>query len=262
MAKKRAAAMEAAAPAANVDPDEIAQFSALAATWWDADGPFGALHAINPLRLGYIRKQAEARFGLDAKSLKPLRGLAVLDIGCGGGLVSEPLARMGATVLGIDAAEDGVKAAQAHAEGQGLALAYRATSAEELAAEDLAAEGKRFDIVTALEIVEHVPDPQGFLKTACALVKPGGLIVVSTLNRSLPGFVLGKVAAEYILRAVPPGTHDFRKFLKPGEVASAFAAAGVEASEPVGITFDPRTAQFALTPGRAPVNYLMSGVHR
>lgn len=255
MAPKRAAALSPKAAVRNVDAAEIAQFSALAATWWDAEGPFGALHAINPLRLGYIRKQAEARFGLDAKSLKPLRGLAVLDIGSGGGLVAEPLARLGGTVLGIDAAEDGVKAAAAHAEGQGLALSYRATTAEELAAE-----GKRFDIVTALEIVEHVPDPQAFLRTACALVKPGGLIVVSTLNRSLPGFVLGKVAAEYILRAVPPGTHDFRKFLKPGEVASAFAACGVEASEAVGITFDPRTAQFTLTPGRTPVNYLMSGV--
>jgi 2-polyprenyl-6-hydroxyphenyl methylase/3-demethylubiquinone-9 3-methyltransferase len=254
MAPKRAAA-PSPGPARNVDAEEIAQFAALAAEWWDAEGPFGALHAINPLRLGYIRARAEARFELDAKSLKPFRGRSILDIGCGGGLVSEPMARLGGTVLGIDAAEDGVKAAAAHAAGQSLALTYRCTTAEELAAS-----GVRFDIVTALEIVEHVPDPQGFLKTACDLVRPGGLIVVSTLNRSLPGFVLGKVTAEYILRAVPPGTHDFAKFLKPGEVASAFAAAGVAAGEPVGITFDPRTARFALTPGRAPVNYLMSGV--
>lgn len=239
------------APVSSVDQAEIARFTKDSAHWWDENGPFKPLHMLNPLRMGYIRDQAAAHFGLDDRSLSPLKGLRALDIGCGGGLVSESLARMGATVTGIDADQQAIEVAQAHADAQDLVIDYQVAAAETL--------GKaRYDLVLALEIVEHVADPQSFVKTCAALCKPGGLLIMSTLNRTPQSYALGIIAAEHILRWVPQGTHDWKKFVKPSELARMMRDAGGDPFAMTGYNFNPLSGLFSLSDKDMAVNYIMA----
>ena len=209
---------------------EVAQFNALAAQWWDPAGPMGPLHAMNPLRVGWIDQRIRAQFP-DAVRL--------LDVGCGAGLAAEALARLGHDVLGLDAAPDTIAAAEAHAAGQNLPVAYRVG-----AAEDLAAEGERFPVVTALEVIEHVADPAMFLCLLARLVEPGGLLFVSTLNRTLRSLAVAKLGAEYLLRLLPVGTHDWRRFVTPAELGTNAKVAGFRVTEVSGMVFDIRSRQW------------------
>ena len=239
---------------ASVDPGEVARFAALAEDWWDPSGPLKPLHRLNPTRLGFIRDQICAALGRDPLGERPLDGLAVLDVGCGGGLASEPMTRLGATVTGIDAAAENVGVAAAHATDVGLAIAYRHATAEALAAERA-----RFDVVISLEVVEHVADLGAFLDAACALVKPGGLIIVATLNRTPKSFALAILGAEYLLRWLPPGTHDWQRFVRPAELARALRRGGVTLTEVTGVRYRPLADDWALTTDLA-VNYMAVGV--
>ncbi len=235
-----------------VDPEEIARFSAIAAEWWDPRGKFRPLHKFNPVRLGYIRDAVCARFGRDPRAARPLEGLRIVDVGCGGGLLSEPLARMGATVVGIDAAERNVKTAAAHAAETGVDVDYRATTAE-----DLAASGETFDVVLALEVVEHVADVELFLEALAVLVRPGGMLFLATLNRTPKSFVFAIVGAEYVLRWLPRGTHDWRKFIRPSELAAGVRRTGLDVGDITGVTYNPVSDRFALAPRDLDVNYMM-----
>ena len=218
----------------SVDRDEVARFAALADDWWNPGGKMAPLHKFNPVRLGFIRDQACAQFGRDPKALDCLAGLTLLDIGCGGGIVAEPLARLGGKVTGIDPAAENVEAAKLHAEKSGLAIDYRATTVE-----TLAETGAVFDAVIASEVVEHVADLDFFVARAAAAVKPGGLMIVTTINRTLKSFALAIVGAEYILRWLPVGTHRWEKLVTPDELEAALAASGLEIVEESGIQYDP-----------------------
>ncbi len=239
---------------ASVDPDEVARFAALAEDWWDPSGPLKPLHRLNPTRLGFIRDQICAALGRDPLGERPLDGLAILDIGCGGGLASEPMTRLGATVTGIDAAAENIGVAAAHATDVGLAIEYRHATAEALAAESA-----RFDVVISLEVVEHVADLGAFLDAACALVKPGGLIIVATLNRTPKSFALAILGAEYLLRWLPPGTHDWQRFVRPAELARALRRGDVTLTEATGLRYRPFADEWTLTRDLA-VNYMVVGV--
>lgn len=236
------------------DPQELAKFAAMADAWWDPDGKFRPLHRLNPIRLGYIRDRACERFDRDTRSMTPLAGLRLLDIGCGGGLIAEPMARLGAAVTAIDAVTENIEVARLHAERMGLEIDYRGTTAEALAAS-----GTRFDIVLALEIVEHVADPDAFLATCAGLLDAGGLIVASTLNRTPKAFALAIVGAEYVLRWLPRGTHDWRKFVKPSELVRALAAGGVTARDLTGVVLDPLSGEWRLDRRDLAVNYMLAG---
>ena len=236
----------------SIDPEEVEKFSAMAADWWDPSGKFKPLHKFNPVRLGYIRDAATRHFGLDESARKPLTGLRVLDIGCGGGLVSEPMARLGAAVTSVDASEANIKTAMTHAEESGLAIDYRVGTAEGL----LEAGTEPFDIVLNLEVVEHVADPAGFLADTAALVKPGGLMIAATLNRTPKAFALAVVGAEYVLGWLPRGTHEFSKFLTPTEVTAPLEAAGLQAEPPQGISYNPLSDQWRLS-SDTKVNYML-----
>jgi 2-polyprenyl-6-hydroxyphenyl methylase/3-demethylubiquinone-9 3-methyltransferase len=218
----------------SVDQAEVDRFSAMAREWWDPNGKFKPLHKFSPARLGYIKREACRHFGRDERAADAFSGLAFLDIGCGGGLVAEPMARLGATMTGIDPSEVNIEVARVHAAETGTAVDYRATTAE-----DVLAAGDRFDVVLALEVVEHVTDVPAFLDTVASLVKPGGLLLVATLNRTLKALGLAVVGAEYVLRWLPAGTHDWRKFVKPEEVEAPLQAAGLTLLERRGIVFDP-----------------------
>jgi 2-polyprenyl-6-hydroxyphenyl methylase/3-demethylubiquinone-9 3-methyltransferase len=238
---------------ATVDPAEVAKFAAMADSWWDPKGKFAPLHQLNPLRLRVIRDAACAAFERNPTAPRPLDGLRALDIGCGGGLVSEPLARLGATVTGIDATPPGLEAARAHAVRSDLAIDYRVGSAESL----LAAGENPFDLVLALEIVEHVADPNLFLQTCAQLVAPGGVLVVSTLNRTPKAFAMAIVGAEHLMRWLPVGTHDWAKFLKPEEIAAPLTEQGLAVEPAVGMVYDPFSATWRLSRD-ASVNYMMT----
>jgi len=218
----------------SIDRDEVAKFAAMAGTWWDPEGDMRPLHRLNPTRLAFIRDRACAHFARDPDAAKPLAGLTVLDIGCGGGLLAEPLARLGAEVSGIDAAPEAIKAALWHAEQSDLAIDYRCATAEALAAA-----GRRFDLVVNMEVVEHVADVDGFLAASCALVKPDGAMAMATLNRTPKAFLLAVVGAEYVLGWLPRGTHDWRRFLRPSELTRRLAANGLTVSELCGVSYNP-----------------------
>ena len=246
--------MIAAAARTSIDPDEVARFSALAAEWWDADGPMRPLHRLNPVRLGYVKERLAGHFGRDARSSRALEGLRLLDIGCGAGLVSEPLCRMGASVTGIDPAAEVIAAAKLHAEAGGLAIDYRATTAEALAEQ-----GERFDAVLILEVVEHVADVPAFVATVASLVRPGGMVVASTINRTLKAFALAIVGAEYLLRWLPAGTHSYDKLVTPDELSEAFRAAGLFAGDETGVMYVPIADRWRLSRD-TDVNYMMTAV--
>lgn len=235
-----------------INAEEIRQFDILGERWWDESGPMKPLHQLNPARLDYIKRQALARFDLKP-GFKSLQGLKIADIGCGGGLVAEPLCRMGARVTGVDAGAENIRIARAHAAAGGLEIEYLATSAEALAAK-----GRQFDIVTALEIVEHVDDVPLFMEALCTLVRPGGLLILSTLNRTARSYLLGIVAAEHVLRWLPPGTHDWKKFMKPSELCAHLAPQGLEPEDVTGLVYNPLAKSFALSAEDVAVNYLLT----
>ena len=241
-------------PHTTIDPAEIERFSRIAEEWWDPTGKFAPLHQLNPVRIGYIRDHAAAHWRRDALGGTPLAGLDLLDIGCGGGLLSEPMTRLGAKVTGIDAAPRNIATATLHAEGQGLAIDYRATTAEALAES-----GKQYDVVLALEIVEHVADVELFLTCCGQLVKPGGLLFLSTLNRTAKAWMLAIAGAEYVLRWLPRGTHDWKKFLKPSEVVRGLRGGGIEAQDIVGVVYSPLSRAWSLNKSDLDVNYMLYG---
>lgn len=218
-----------------IDADEVAKFGALAAEWWDPFGPFKPLHKFNPVRLGLIRDEICAHFGRDRFARRPLEGLRLLDIGCGGGLVAEPMARLGAEVTGIDAAERNVKTAMAHAAETKLDIDYRALTVEALADSGAGP----FDVVLNLEVVEHVADVDLFLERSASLLAPGGLMGVATINRTVKSLLTAKIGAEYVLRWLPRGTHDWNKFLPPERVAGALEAAGLTVTRRAGLQYLP-----------------------
>ena len=251
---KAGAADRAGPTGPSVDPEEVAKFSALAEEWWDPAGKFRPLHRLNPVRLAFIRARAAARFGRDPGAGRPVEDLRVLDIGCGGGLLSEPLARLGAHVTGIDAAEQNVRIAALHAAGAGLDIDYRAETAEALAEA-----GESFDLVLNMEVVEHVADVAAFLAASAALVKPGGAMVVATLNRTPKAFALAIVGAEYVLGWLPRGTHDWRKFLRPSELAVGLRRGGLDIEEITGVAYNPLAAAWRLSDD-LDVNYMLFAV--
>ena len=217
-----------------IDPEEIERFSAMAAEWWSPTGKFRPLHKFNPTRVRYIRETLVEHFGRDPKAQRPLEGLRILDIGCGGGLLCEPLCRMGAKVIGVDASDTNIGVASLHAAESGLPIDYRATTSE-----SLAEAGESFDVVLAMEVVEHVSDIELFLQSSASMVRPGGLMVVATLNRTMKAYALAIVGAEYILRWLPTGTHSWEKFVTPDEMERAMAPTGLEVVERVGVTYNP-----------------------
>jgi len=237
-----------------VDPAEIERFQRIAEEWWDPRGKFAPLHRLNPVRLGFIRDRAAAHWQRDPLGEAPLHGLSLVDIGCGGGLICEPMARLGAEVTGIDAAERNIATARLHAAGQDLAIDYRDTTAEALAEQ-----GARFDIVLALEIVEHVADVELFLQCLGRLAKPGGLVFLSTLNRTAKAWALAIAGAEYLLGWLPRGTHDWRKFQKPSEVVRGLRRAGVEPQEVVGVVYSPLARAWSVNKRDLDVNYMLYG---
>ena len=240
-----------AAAANTVDPAEVAKFQAMADAWWDPQGKFKPLHMLNPCRLDYITGQIAAEFGRDLSSDLPFAGLRLLDIGCGGGLLAEPMARLGADVVGADAAERNIPVARLHAEQSGLTIDYRHTTAEALAAA-----GEQFDVVLNMEVVEHVADPPAYLTACQQLLKPGGLMICSTLNRNPKSFAMAIVGAEYVMRWLPKGTHDWKKFITPDELYDLIRRAGLQPVDRKGMVFNPLTWSWRLSDRDLSVNYV------
>ncbi|MET4102648.1 2-polyprenyl-6-hydroxyphenyl methylase/3-demethylubiquinone-9 3-methyltransferase [Roseovarius sp. MBR-78] len=234
-----------------IDPAEVAKFEAMAAEWWDPNGKFKPLHMLNPCRLDYITSQIAAEFDRDLGTDAPFKGLRLLDIGCGGGLLSEPMARLGADVVGADAAPRNIPVAQVHAEQSGLDIDYRHTTAE-----DMAAKGERFDVVLNMEVVEHVSDPLAYLSACHDLLKPGGLMLCSTINRNAKSFGMAIVGAEYVMRWLPKGTHQWSKFITPDELFGLLAKAGLDPVDRKGFVFNPITWQWRLSDRDLSVNYV------
>ncbi|HLI21814.1 MAG TPA: bifunctional 2-polyprenyl-6-hydroxyphenol methylase/3-demethylubiquinol 3-O-methyltransferase UbiG [Stellaceae bacterium] len=241
----------AAIRGATIDAAEVERFTAIAPDWWNENGAFRPLHRLNPARVGYIRDRLAAHFARDIKARAPFAGLEALDIGCGGGLICEPLARLGFAATGIDADAAALAVARAHSAPQGLSIDYRAA-----AAEDLAAGKRRFDVVLALEVVEHAADPTLFIATAASLVKPGGALLLSTINRTPKAYVATIVGAEYLLRWLPRGTHDYRKFRRPSELARDVRHAGLSVEDMSGLIYDPWRDAWRLGNELA-INYLL-----
>ncbi|OCX61681.1 bifunctional 3-demethylubiquinol 3-O-methyltransferase/2-polyprenyl-6-hydroxyphenol methylase [Thioclava sp. SK-1] len=242
-------------PNSTIDPSEVAKFEAMAAEWWDPAGKFKPLHQMNPVRLDYITRQIAAQFGRDLSTAQPFDGLRLLDIGCGGGLLSEPMARLGASVVGADAAERNIPVAQLHAEQSGLEIDYR-----HCAAEDILVTDERFDIVLAMEIVEHVADPSDFIQTCADLLVPSGLLIASTLNRNPKSYMMAIVGAENVMKWLPKGTHDWSKFLKPDELTAMLVSANLTAVDKKGMVFNPITWRWSLSDRDLSVNYACAGV--
>lgn len=242
------------AGAGTVDPDEVARFSAIAAEWWDPTGKFGPLHRFNPVRLGFIRERVCTHYGRDPKALHPFAGLRLLDIGCGGGLLSEPMRRLGAEVIGADAGERNIATASIHAQEQGLDIDYRCTTAEALAEA-----GEKFDIILNMEVIEHVADRDIFLKACSAMLKPGALMIVATINRTMKAFGLAVVGAEYVLGWLPRGTHDWSKFVTPAEMRQGLADAELEVREVSGVSYNPLGDIWKVS-GDTGVNYMVVAV--
>lgn len=242
----------AAPPKSSIDPEEVERFSRIAAEWWDPNGKFAPLHRFNPVRLSFIRETALAHFGRDGAQRQPFEGLRLLDIGCGGGLLSEPMRRLGFAVTGVDASERNIATAAAHAAEQGLVIDYRASTAEQL----LASGEPAFDVVLNMEVIEHVADPGAFLRDTARLLKPGGVMIVATLNRTLKALALAKFGAEYVLRWLPAGTHDWKKFLKPEELRSFVDGEPLEMAGPYGVAYDPFTGRWSRS-SDVDVNYMM-----
>ncbi|MFN9711960.1 MAG: bifunctional 2-polyprenyl-6-hydroxyphenol methylase/3-demethylubiquinol 3-O-methyltransferase UbiG [Alphaproteobacteria bacterium] len=239
----------------SIDPAEVERFSRIAAEWWDPRGKFAPLHRFNPVRLAFIRDQALYRFRRDANARRPFEGLRLLDIGCGGGLLSEPMTRLGFQVTGVDASERNIGTASAHAAEQGLSIDYRASTAEAL----IAAGEPLFDVILNMEVIEHVADPGEYLRSCASLLKPGGLMIVATLNRTLKAMALAKVGAEYVLRWLPIGTHDWNKFLTPDELRGFLASEPVTVDGPYGVVFSPFTGKWTES-SDVGVNYMMTVV--
>ena len=240
-----------------IDPTEVAKFEAMAAEWWDPNGKFKPLHMLNPCRLDYITAQIAAEFDRDLRGTTPFAGLRLLDIGCGGGLLSEPMARLGATVVGADAAPRNIPVAQVHAAQSGLDIDYRHTTAE-----DLAAAGEQFDVVLNMEVVEHVADPLTYLTACQQLLRPGGLHVCSTINRNPKSYAMAIVGAEYVMRWLPKGTHDWSKFITPDELYDLLRNAGLDPVDRKGFVFNPITWGWRLSDRDLSVNYVTASVKR
>ncbi|UWQ10924.1 bifunctional 2-polyprenyl-6-hydroxyphenol methylase/3-demethylubiquinol 3-O-methyltransferase UbiG [Aliiroseovarius crassostreae] len=239
----------------SVDPSEVEKFAAMAAEWWDPTGKFKPLHMMNPVRLDYITSQIAAEFGRDLSDDKPFAGLRILDIGCGGGLLSEPMARLGADVVGADATERNIPVARAHAEEMGLEIDYRHTTAE--AIEEA---GERFDVVLNMEVIEHVADPLAFLISCQNLLKPGGLLLCSTINRNPKSFMVAIVGAEHVMRWLPKGTHEWSKFITPDELEDLLAESMLRVVDRKGFVFNPISWQWSISDRDLSVNYVTASV--
>ena len=240
-----------------IDPAEVAKFEAMAAEWWDPNGKFKPLHLMYPCRLDYITAQIAAEYGRDLKQANPFKALRILDIGCGGGLLSEPMARLGATVVGADAAARNIPVARLHAEAQGLVIDYRHTTAE-----DLAAAGEVFDVVLNMEVVEHVSDPQAYLTACRNLLKPQGVMICSTLNRNAKSFVMAIIGAEWVMRWLPKGTHDWARFITPDELYKLIETAGLAPVDRKGMVFNPVKWSWSLSARDLSCNYVTTSVRR
>ncbi|MCD1624943.1 bifunctional 2-polyprenyl-6-hydroxyphenol methylase/3-demethylubiquinol 3-O-methyltransferase UbiG [Seohaeicola saemankumensis] len=238
-----------------VDPAEVAKFEAMAAEWWDPNGKFKPLHMLNPCRLDYITRQIAGEYARVLSGGAPFKGLRILDIGCGGGLLSEPMARLGADVVGADAAPRNIPVAQLHAEQSGLTIDYRNTTAE-----DMAAAGEQFDVVLNMEVVEHVADPLAYLTACRQLLKPGGLHICSTINRNPKSFAMAIVGAEYVMRWLPKGTHEWAKFITPDELFELLRNAGLEPVDRKGFVFNPLTWVWSLSDRDLSVNYVTASL--
>jgi len=238
-----------------VDPAEIAKFEAMAAEWWDPTGKFKPLHMMNPTRLDYITRQIAAEFGRDLTDPTPFAGLRILDIGCGGGLLCEPMARLGATIVGADAAERNIPVAEIHAKQSGLTIDYRHTTAEAMADA-----GEQFDVVLNMEVVEHVADPLGYLTACQQLLKPGGLHICSTINRNPKSFAMAIVGAEWVMRWLPKGTHEWDKFITPDELFKLLENAGLEPVDRKGFVFNFLTFGWSISEKDLSVNYVTASV--
>lgn len=240
-----------------IDPAEVAKFEAMAAEWWDVNGKFKPLHLMNPCRLDYITSQIAAEFDRDLTQANPFKGLRILDIGCGGGLLSEPMARLGATVVGADAAPRNIPVAQVHARASGLEIDYRFTTAE-----DLAAAGEQFDAVLNMEVVEHVSDPQAYLTACRNLLKPQGVMICSTLNRNARSFLMAIIGAEWVMRWLPKGTHDWAKFITPDELYRLIENAGLTPVDRKGMVFNPVSWRWSLSARDLSCNYVTTSIRR
>ncbi|WP_439562197.1 bifunctional 2-polyprenyl-6-hydroxyphenol methylase/3-demethylubiquinol 3-O-methyltransferase UbiG [Roseinatronobacter sp.] len=238
-----------------IDPAEVAKFEAMAAEWWDPHGKFKPLHMLNPCRLDYITRQIAAEFGRDMTAQAPFAGLRLLDIGCGGGLLSEPMARLGAHVVGADAAARNIPVAQIHAEQQGLTIDYRHTTAEALVDA-----GEQFDVVLNMEVVEHVADPRAYLTACQNLLKPGGLMVCSTLNRNAKSYVMAIIGAEYVMRWLPKGTHEWSKFITPDELYDLLRRSGLDPVDRKGFVFDKLRWDWSISDRDLSVNYVTTSI--
>ena len=241
----------------SINPAEIAKFEAMAAEWWNPQGKFKPLHMLNPCRLDYIVTQIAAEYGRDITAKSPFAGLRILDIGCGGGLLSEPMATLGADVVGADAAPRNIPVAQLHARQSGLVIDYRITTAE-----DMASSGEQFDVVLNMEVVEHVADPQAYLTACQRLLKPGGIMICSTLNRNPKSFVMAIIGAEWVMRWLPKGTHDWQKFITPDELYAMIRTAGLDPVDRKGFVFNPVLWSWSLSARDLSCNYVTASIKR